>query len=87
MAGNPGPRPGGTAGRRIRNTFAPNCRNKDFDAGGLFSLCKWGFPFEKLPEEAREMVIEYGREYVKRCTKAGDKVKFPPLPTGLDITI
>ena len=76
----------GTSGR-IKNTFAPRCRNGYFTPATLFSLCKYGFPFEELPEEAREMVLEYSKEYAKRCTRAGDKVHFPPLPMGPGIRI
>ncbi|RNJ77781.1 MAG: hypothetical protein EB829_06150, partial [Nitrosopumilus sp. H8] len=63
--------------KRIKNTFAPDCDNEYFVPATLFSLCKYGFPFEKLPKEAKKMVEEYSDEYYKRCTKTGEKTKFP----------
>ncbi|RNJ80632.1 MAG: hypothetical protein D9C04_00635 [Nitrosopumilus sp. B06] len=76
-----------TTSRRIKNTFAPACNNEYFVPATLFSLCKYGFPFEKLPEEGKKMVLEYSREYAKRCTRPGDKVEFPPLTPDPDIII
>ena len=80
------PEPGQTAAtgtpRRIRNTFAPDCENEYFTPTTLFYLCKYGFPFKELPEEAKEMVLEFIEEYDKTCTRTGDKVEFPPFPTG-----
>ena len=73
--------------RRIKNTFAPNCRNEYFTPVTLHSLCRWGFPFEKLPEEAKEMVMEYCKEYDKTCTKTGGKVKFPPFTPSPDAIV
>ncbi|RNJ76782.1 MAG: hypothetical protein EB828_02390 [Nitrosopumilus sp. D6] len=70
--------------KRIKNTFAPNCRNEYFVPATLFSLCKYGFRFEKLPEEAKKMMLEYSEEYYKRCTKAGDKPTFPSPLLGPD---
>ncbi|RNJ77452.1 MAG: hypothetical protein D9C04_01505 [Nitrosopumilus sp. B06] len=66
--------------KQIKNTFAPNCDNEYFTSGSLFAECKYGFPFEKLPEEGKKMVLEYIDEYDKRCTKPGEKIKFPPPP-------
>ncbi|RNJ79837.1 MAG: hypothetical protein D9C04_03495 [Nitrosopumilus sp. B06] len=63
--------------KRIKNTFVPNCDNEYFVPATLFSLCKYGFPFEELPEEAKKMLLEYEEEYYKRCTKPGEKAKFP----------
>ncbi|RNJ80224.1 MAG: hypothetical protein D9C04_02120 [Nitrosopumilus sp. B06] len=70
--------------KRIKNTFAPNCDNEYFEPGALFSLCKYGFRFEKLPEEAKKMMLEYEEEYYKRCTKPGDKPTFPSPLLGPD---
>ncbi|RNJ75980.1 MAG: hypothetical protein EB828_03825 [Nitrosopumilus sp. D6] len=70
--------------KRIKNTFAPNCRNEYFEPGALFYLCKYGFPFEKLPEEGKKMVREYTKEYDKRCLKPGEKQKFPSPMFGPD---
>ena len=66
--------------KRIKNTFSPNCRNEYFTPVTLFAECKYGFPFEKLPEEGKKMVLEYIDEYDKKCTKPGEKIKFPPPP-------
>ncbi|RNJ77221.1 MAG: hypothetical protein EB829_07025 [Nitrosopumilus sp. H8] len=65
--------------KQIKNTFAPNCRNEYFVPATLFSLCRYGFQFEKLPEEGK-MLLEYIKEYDKKCSKPGDKVVFPPPP-------
>ncbi|RNJ80465.1 MAG: hypothetical protein D9C04_01295 [Nitrosopumilus sp. B06] len=73
--------------KRIKNTFSSNCRNEYFTPGSLFAECKYGFPFEDLPEEGKKMVLEYSREYAKRCTKTGDKVEFLPLPSGPGIIV
>ncbi|RNJ76367.1 MAG: hypothetical protein EB830_04330 [Nitrosopumilus sp. H13] len=58
-------------------TFAPNCRNEYFTPDALFIACKYGLSFDKLPEEAKKMVLEYTKEYNKRCPKPGEKQKFP----------
>lgn len=91
MAGNTPPRSGetGAAGtpKSIKNTFAPDCENKYFDAGALFSLCKFGFPFDKLPEVGQKMVLEYIKEYDKKCTKTGDVVDIPPIPDDPNIMV
>ncbi|RNJ76328.1 MAG: hypothetical protein EB828_03075 [Nitrosopumilus sp. D6] len=73
--------------KQIKNTFAPNCDNEYFVPATLFSLCKYGFPFEKLPEEGKKMVLEFSEEYSKTCTRAGDKVTFPPPPSGPDVIV
>ncbi len=54
--------------KTIKNTFAPNCGNEYFTDATLFSLCKYGFPFDDLPEEAKEIVTEYEKEYSKKRT-------------------
>ncbi len=70
----------------IKNTFAPNCKNTYFTPVTLFGACRYGVSFEDLPEEGKEMVRAYEKEYLKRCTKPGDPPKkIPPLPD--DITI
>ncbi|RNJ79433.1 MAG: hypothetical protein D9C04_04775 [Nitrosopumilus sp. B06] len=76
-----------TTSRRIKNTFAPACNNEYFTPGTLFSLCKYGFPFEKLPEEGKKMVREYAKEYDKKCTRTGDKMTFPPPPSGPNVIV
>ncbi|RNJ75212.1 MAG: hypothetical protein EB830_06470 [Nitrosopumilus sp. H13] len=63
--------------KQIKNTFAPRCRNEYFVPATLFSLCRYVFPFEKLPEEGKKMLLEYIKEYDKKCSKSGDKVVFP----------
>lgn len=62
----------------IRNTFASSCHNEYLDGGMLFQLCKYGFPFEKLPGEGKQMLLEYRKEYLKKCTKPGDPI--PDIP-------
>ncbi len=82
MDGHATPRSGAApaAGRtrRIRNTFS-RADNEYFTPATLFSLCRYGFPFEKLPEEAKEMLMEYCEEYTKRCTHPGDEIKIASL--------
>ena len=57
--------------KTIRNTFAPSCQNEYLDGGMLFQLCKYGFPFERLPDKGKEMLLEY------RC--GVQKVVYPPI--------
>ncbi|CAI9832598.1 hypothetical protein IBTHAUMO2_880004 [Nitrosopumilaceae archaeon] len=64
--------------KRIKNTFSRS-KNEYFTPATLFSLCRYGFPFEKLPEEAKEMLMEYCEEYTKRCTHPGDEIKIASL--------
>ena len=73
--------------KRIKNTFAPDCDNKYFTPVTLFAACKYGFPFEELPEEGKRMVLEYIKEYNDRCTKPGEKVDLPPLPSGRGVIV
>lgn len=67
--------------RAIRNTFAPSCENEYLDGGMLFYLCKYGFSFEKLPREGKQMLMEYRKEYIKKCTKPGEKIPDIPEPS------
>ncbi|CAI9832362.1 conserved hypothetical protein [Nitrosopumilaceae archaeon] len=64
--------------KRIKNTFS-SADNEYFTPETLFALCKYGFPFEKLPEEGKEMVIEYCKEYDKRCTHSDGEIKIASL--------
>ncbi|MDA7953391.1 MAG: hypothetical protein MPI95_03950 [Nitrosopumilus sp.] len=64
--------------RVIKNTFS-DMGNEYFTPASLFLLCKYGFPFERLPEEAKEMLMEYCKEYDKRCTHSGDEIKIASL--------
>ncbi len=69
----------------IKNTFSKNFKNEYFTPTELFCACRYGVPFDNLPEEGKQMVLEYEKEY-KRCTKPGDPPKrISPLPD--DITI
>ena len=83
--------PGAPAGapRKIRNTFAPNCRNEYFVPATLYSMCRFGFPFKDLPEGAKELVREYSNEYdrrfARRMAEAGGG--YPPVPSGPDVRI
>ena len=72
-----------TTSKRIKNTFAPSCRCEYFTPATLFAECKYGLPFEDLPEEAKRMVEEYSDEFYKKCTKPGPKTKFPPPGPGV----
>ncbi|CAI9832359.1 conserved hypothetical protein [Nitrosopumilaceae archaeon] len=63
---------------RIKNTFS-SADNEYFTPATLFALCKYGFPFEKLPEDAKEKLIEYCREYDKRCTHSDGEIKIASL--------
>ena len=75
--------------RRIKNTFAPNCRNEYFVPATLYSLCRFGFPFKDLPEAAKKMVREYSAEYDKRFARnlAETGGEHPPVPSGPDVRI
>ncbi|MDA7999557.1 MAG: hypothetical protein MPI82_06860 [Nitrosopumilus sp.] len=64
--------------KRIKNTFSRS-KNEYFTPATLFSLCKYGFPFEKLPEEAKEMVREYSKYHAARCTRSEGEIKIAPL--------
>ena len=68
----------GRGKKTILNTFAPSCQNEHLDGGMLFQLCKYGFPFAKLPDEGKELLLEYRQEYLKKCTKPGDPI--PDIP-------
>ena len=68
----------GHGAKIVRNTFAPSCQNEYLDGGMLFQLCKYGFPFERLPDEGKEMLLEYRKEYIKKCAKPGDPI--PDIP-------
>ncbi|CAI9832372.1 MAG: hypothetical protein MPI95_03930 [Nitrosopumilus sp.] len=82
MGGTASPQLGaaGSAGtpKRIKNTFS-RAENEYFTPATLFSLCRYGFPFEKLPEEAKEMLMEYCKEYDKRCTHSDGEIKIASL--------
>ncbi len=52
----------------IKNTFAENCENEYFTPAELFCLRRYGFPFDDLPEEGKQMVLEYEKEYSKKRT-------------------
>ncbi len=53
----------------IKNTFAPNCGNKYFTPSSLFHLFRFGgVSFDGLPEEGKEMVRAYEKEYSKKRT-------------------
>ncbi|CAI9832376.1 MAG: hypothetical protein MPI95_03945 [Nitrosopumilus sp.] len=64
--------------KRIKNTFSRS-KNEYFTPATLFSLCKYGFPFEKLPEEAKEMVLEYSKYHASRCTHSDGEIKIASL--------
>ena len=77
--GGSGPGPGGT--RRIRNTFS-DMGNEYFTPATLFALCKYGFPFERLPEEGKEMVREYAKYHAARCTRSEGEIRSASLDVG-----
>ncbi len=53
----------------IKNTFAPNCKNKYFAPGSLFHLFRFGgVAFDDLPEEGKKMVRAYEKVYSKKRT-------------------
>ncbi|CAI9831060.1 hypothetical protein IBTHAUMO2_150015 [Nitrosopumilaceae archaeon] len=82
MDGSAPAQPGGAgAPRRIRNTFS-RAENEYFTPATLFSLCKYGFPFEKLPEEAKEMVREYSKYHTARCTRSEGEIRIASLDVG-----
>ena len=64
--------------KRIKNTFSRS-KNEYFTPATLFSLCRYGFPFERLPEEAKEMVREYSRYHASRCTHSDGEIKIASL--------
>ena len=66
--------------RRIKNAFAPYCRNEHFTPATLTGLCRYGFPYDELPEEGRQMVDEYMKEYSKRCSNGDGSWKPKPIP-------
>lgn len=70
--------------KRIKNTFAPNCKNKYFTPATLAGLCRYGFSYDDLPKEGKQMVDEYMKEYRKRCSN-GDGSWEPKslLPDGV----
>ncbi|MDA7960801.1 MAG: hypothetical protein MPJ08_08755 [Nitrosopumilus sp.] len=74
----PGRPPVARSSWRIKNTFS-SADNEYFTPATLFGLCKYGFPFEKLPEEAKEVVREYSKYHASRCTYPGDEIKIASL--------
>lgn len=69
----------------IKNTFASNCDNEYFTPSSLFCICKYGFPYDELPEEGKRMVKAYKKVYNKKCTKPGDPPKeMPDFPKGVN---
>ncbi len=69
----------------IKNTFAENCRSEYFTPAELFCICKYGFPSDELPEEGKQMVLAYEKEYFKKCTKPGDPPKeIPDFPKDVN---
>ena len=68
--------------KRIKNTFAPNCTNEYLTPAMLFCACKYGFPYNDLPDEAKKMLDEYCVEY-KKCAMKRGKVVFPDIPDDI----
>ena len=64
--------------RVIKNTFSRS-KNEYFPPAPLFSLCKYGSPFKKLPEEEKEMVREYSRYHPSRCPHPDGEIKIASL--------
>ncbi len=52
----------------IKNTFVPTFANEYFTPSELHCVCRYGFPFDDLPEEGKEMVRAYEKEYSKKRT-------------------
>lgn len=69
--------------QRIKNTFAPYCENEYFTPATLTGLCRYGFPYEQLPKEGKQMVDGYMKEYVKRCSNGDGSWKPKPPPQGV----
>lgn len=69
---------------RLKNTFAPNCKNEYFTPATLAGLCRYGFSYDDLPKEGKQMVDEYMKGYRKRCSN-GDGSWEPKslLPDGV----
>ncbi len=70
----------------IKNTFAPNFTNEYFTPAELFGACRYSSLFDDLPEEGKEMVLAYEKEYLKRCTTDNSPPRDIPDPPD-DITI
>ena len=68
--------------RRIKNTFAPHCKNEYFTPATLAGLCRYGFPYGDLPEEGKQMVDGYMKEYRKRCSNDDGRWEPKPTPGG-----
>ncbi len=60
--------------KRIRNTFAPMCKAEDFDCEDILHMCRNGFPYERLPEEAKVMMKEMKLIHDNRCKRYKDVV-------------
>ncbi len=72
----------------IKNTFAENCENEYFTPAELFCICKYSSLFKDLPEEGKEMVRAFRKEYLKGCTKPGDPPKeIPDFPKDIDCIV
>ncbi|MDA7996736.1 MAG: hypothetical protein MPI93_01850 [Nitrosopumilus sp.] len=49
----------------IRNTFAPNCDAEYLTPKQLLTMCRFGFPIDDLPPEARRVADEMIDRYIE----------------------
>ena len=49
----------------IRNTFAPNCEAEYLTPKQLLTMCRFGFPIDDLPPEARRVADEMIDRYIE----------------------
>ena len=48
----------------VKNTFAPNCDLEYFTPKQLLTLCRFGFPKEKMPPGARRVADQMIEKYL-----------------------
>ena len=64
---------------RLKNTFAPYCENEYFTPATLTGLCRYGFPYEQLPKEGKQMVDDYMSTPKGAATATGAESPNPRL--------
>lgn len=70
----------------IKNTFAPNCKSEYLTPNQLLTLCRFGFPIDRLPPDARKIADKMIRQHVER-SKAKHRSRGSRLPPSDDPAI
>ena len=86
MVGEEYTEPGGTditdRSPLIRNTFAPSCEAEYLTPNQLLTMCRFGFPIDDLPPEARRVADEMIDRYIEGI--AAGRRSGKPRPRAAD---